>query len=295
MTVFSQKTYIKKTKNNKLKVTKVSFYKGKSTKQILYVKSKLSKDSYYFKIHKSQMVKGLVKKKLFENDSETNKYEAYQLNWKAYNYHGKNVFISETNLYLAYKKSQHATTLIERYGKNKLKITTKIIENHSAFAYCWRPEHTFVNNKKNEVRYIKTKLSPKEYYSKVYKTKMFEAFENNTIDWFSGVLKNSDTRLYWQTNSHINNKLIKDKVSIYRSFLFQISPSREQLYDKTTIEIFNKNILKITHTTNSTTEIKYVETNLLPADYYFKTYKAKMMEIINESTLGSVVMTSHIG
>ena len=286
-TISTKKVVIKKSKYNKLKISTASSYKGNITKKSFSVKSKLSHDSYYSKVYKPKMVKNLVKNKLFEKATEPfNNGPHGEITWKAYISYGKKVFISDKTHNL--HGYANRTTLIERYGINKLKITTKTIDNY----YQNLPDA--MPSKNTKITYVKTKLSPKEYYLKTYKGKLFKQIPKEyEIEIAYSVLKNSTTNFYWVALKERNTNLVWNKVSIYRGFSFTTYNSFiNNFYDKITIETVNNNNLKITYQINKTKEIKYVNTNLLPVDYYLKVYREEMMEICDKSIIGKITLNT---
>ncbi|MCL2156847.1 MAG: hypothetical protein FWH54_02365, partial [Methanobrevibacter sp.] len=168
---------------------------------------------------------------------------------------------------------------IERYGKNKLKISLKIKdENHHIIPFDVY-SRKFSNNK--SVSYVKTNLNPKDYYFKFIRPKILKnVMREHSIESFYGLLKDSKRELYWYASIHVNDELISYKLTVSRRFSYH-----NGTYDKTIIEIFSKNKLKITYKVNKTTEVTYLNTKLLPRDYYDKVYRPEMIEMFDKSTI----------
>lgn len=289
---YNKKILIKKVKNNKLKISILYSYKGNVINKNYTFKSKLNHTSYYYKIYKPKMVKNLIKTETFEKGKEPYYNGPHgEIKWKAHIYHGKKVIINDrsNNLYGHINK----TTLIEKHGKNRLKITTKVgVAAFSKILYSdgylnslnisdYKNRNPFKNK---NVTYVKTKLSPKDYYIKTHKWKLFQHIPKKYIvERAYGLLKNSNTKLYWNAWKERDNDFIWNRIVIYRGFSFKsYNEDNNDIYDKITIEISNINELKITHQINKTKEIKHVNTKLAPLDYYLKVYREKMIEILDK-------------
>ncbi|MGL6298724.1 MAG: hypothetical protein ACRC1M_06095 [Methanobacteriaceae archaeon] len=272
---------IEKINKNKLKIT--SNYTSKNIKNIKnsYIGSKLSPKYYYFKIYRNKMINNLVKTKFYEEGRENLViFDHGYIEWKCYLYYGKKFFVFEKTVSPIHGTS-NKSVLIERYGKDRLKISAKVVGVGDWVLTGDRDNfgNKFFQNK--TITYVKTKLSPKYYYLNVYKPKMLENIPaSEWIDFAYGLLNGYNTRIYWEVTSQHNSKFVWNKVSISRGYSLGKSD-----YDKTIIEISSKNKLKITHIVNKKTEIKYVKTNLLPIDYYSNIYVIEMNKIINASTI----------
>jgi len=210
-------------------------------------------------------------KKNFDSGREPLSNVAHaDISWKSYLFHGKKILVWEN--FHSSVQDINTTTLIEIFGKNKLKIFTKI--DSSSF--------NGENSKDKSTIYVKTSLNPNEYYFKVFKPKMLKhVLRDQIFERAFGLLKESKTKLYWNTHVYLNKKFIRDKLTINRGF------SHWNLtYDKITIEKYSKNQLKITYKANKTSESNYINTKLLPWDYYYNIYRSEMIEIFNKSTIG---------
>ena len=272
------KITIKKQAKNKLTINRI-YISGNTPNSTKIIKTKLAPRNYYLKTYKNKLLKNAKLKKKLDSGSEplSNIPHSY-ITWKSSVYYNKKVSIFEN--FPHFDDESNKTTIIEKYGKNKLKITTKTIRKSSLKGsnVMYALEGPY---KSKTVTYIKTKLSPKDYYFKIYKPKMLKHIsKNHEFEMEGGLLKNSKTNLYWVVTSHINKNFVRDKISIVRSFKLHGST-----YDKTIISKYNNNKLKITYEINGTKEISYVNTKLSPEDYYYNVYREKLLEIINKSTI----------
>ena len=276
-TVSTKKISIKKLKN-KLIFNSNNFNQGVKSEKNSSIMSNLSLKSYYFKMYQSKMLKNIVTKKIIDSGwGDHSNGMLWELEWKAHMYNGKKVLVSEKtgSLY----GEGNGTILIERHGKNQLKITKK----DSILIWMDYPKYP---TKNSSITFIKTSLSPKEYYFKIYKAKLFKSLSKNQLLEISyGLLKDSKTKFYWNSIIHLNKKFIRDKLTINRGFSYN-----SLTYDKITIKIFSKNQLIITYQVNKTTELNYINSKLLPLDYYYKVYRPEMIEIFNKSTIEGIPM-----
>lgn len=96
-----------------------------------------------------------------KKSNEVNKFDKESMNWKVYiSKDGKKITAYNTYTKLI---GGNAKTTIEKVGKNKLKVTKTYLT-------------ATPGNK--QVKYVKTKLTPKNYFLKVYKPKVIKEFKN---------------------------------------------------------------------------------------------------------------------
>ncbi|MCL2157563.1 MAG: hypothetical protein FWH54_06030 [Methanobrevibacter sp.] len=279
-TVLIKKISIKKF-NSKLKINNEYFYKNVTTEKNSSVKSKLSLKSFYLKVYKPKMLKKLIIRKIFDDgwDHLSNVPHGH-IDWKTYIYYDKKVLVGEKTG--SSFDEINKTTLIKGYGKNKLKITTKTSVKSDIYVKGSKQNQN--SSLITKISYVKTKLNPSQYYLKVYKPRMLKYVPKNyTFETAYGVLKDSKIKLYWNVVSHMNKEFVKDKITIHRGF------SLDNLtHDKITIEIYSKNKLKMIYKLNKTTELEYINTKLLPLDYYYQIYKPEMSKIFDKSTIRQI-------
>jgi len=268
---FSNKKISIKKIDNKLIINTKNFNKGDKTEKNSSINTKLSLNSYYFKVYQPKMLENIVTKKIIDSGGEPLSNVAHgDIHWKSYILHGKKILVLKN--FHSLVQDINTTTLIEKFGKNKLKIFTQIDSSIS----------NGENSKEKSTVYVETSLNPNEYYFQVFKPKMLKyVLRDQILERAFGLLKESETKLFWNTHIYLNKNFIKDKLTINRGF------SHTNLtYDKITIEIFSKNKLKITYEVNKTLEITYINTKLSPLDYYYNIYRSEMIEIFNKSTIG---------
>jgi len=271
------KIKIKKDTNG-LTITKV--YSGNIPNSKKVIKTKLSPKNYYLKTYKNVLLKNVKLKKKLDNGGEpvVNLPHGH-ISWKTNIYYNKKIAISENINNLHGKANKK--TMIEKYGKNKLKITIKTL--YTSYVVSTTDKDNNNPSKSKTVTYVKTKLNPKNYYFNVHKPKMLKhVSKNQEIETAYGLLKESKTKFHWTAKSHMNKNFIKNKVSIIRGF-----SSNNLTYDKIIITKTKSNELKITHEINGTKKISYVNTKLSPVDYY-NVYREKMIEIVNKSTITQI-------
>jgi len=283
----TEKTTFKRISNTKLKVFTAVKQNKTTTKTNKYVKIKKSKSikSYYFNIYQPKIHKNIVTSKSFDSGGgylSNLAHGSIKWNAKIY-YNNKKVFIKENvSAILGYVKN----TVIERISKGKLKITTKST-GHEKVWDSKAKEYVFSNGTKTT--YVKSKLSPKNYYLKVYKPKMTKYLsdrESGCIEVIhidpdtliyrqiaKGNLVNSSGRMEWTINMYYG-----EKVEIVRNYT-----DNSFINSTTAIEWFNKTTLKISiiySNGNSSPQINYVNYSLSPYEYFSNVYKPEMLKLI---------------
>lgn len=277
--ISNKKTVIKKVNKNKLKLIAKYIYKNNTVYKNKIIKSKLSPKDYYLNKYKVKMLKNVKTKKIIDNGHEkvTNFPHGY-VKWNSYLYYNKKILVFENIDYLY--GNNNKITLIEKIEKNKLKITTQNkLSKHGLF------DKNQDQIKNMTINYLKSNLTPKDYYFKIHKPLLFKYIpKNNIIETCSGLLlENPKTELFWVVKYHMNNEFIKNKVSIYTGF------SLENLsYEKTIIEKIKDNQLKITYVSNKVKEITYITTKLSPINYYYNQHKQNIVKLFNETSLKTI-------
>lgn len=123
------------------------------------------------------------------------------------------------------------------------------------------------------MKYVKSKLSPKSYYLKVFKPKMIKNIpKKTTFDIGSAPLKkDKDTILKFNAISYKNGKVV-----IYQKYYGPMIGGNTV----TTIEKYKTNKLKITVSyltgTPGNKKVSYVSSKYLPKDYYLKVLRPKI-------------------
>jgi hypothetical protein len=167
------------------------------------------------------------------------------------------------------------TTKIENFKKNKLKLT---ISNSGENITNYDPHPN--PDLDTQVKYRKSKLTPKAYYLKIYKPKMIKNIQTKTtFDIGSASLKkDKNTTLKFNAISYKNGK-----VAVYKKYYGGIIGGNTV----TTIEKYKTNKLKVTTTyltgTPGNKKIDYVSSKYLPKEYYLKVLRKNISkEIISE-------------
>lgn len=261
--------------NNKRLAIKTIASSEKNSKASKIIKSNLSPKNYYLKIYKNKMLKNVKTKQTIDFGQDIpNNIPHGLMTWKVKRYYNGKIAISENvnNVF----EDKNKKVIIEKYSKNKLKITTKssnFIDDESKSSK---------NPSKNKtIKYVKTKLNPKNYYFNVYKAKMLKFISKKLVlEEGFGLLKDSETKISWTIVTNMNKKFIRNNVSIIRKYSLN-----ESIYDSLLIEIAGTNKLKVTYKNNSAEEISYVNTKLSTVDYYYHTYSEKFWEIMDEIIL----------
>jgi hypothetical protein len=193
------------------------------------------------------------------------------INWKVYDFYNKKV-----EIYKYYTKNNTKT----KYQYNKI-----IIKPHSKKKLSISTIHFSKKTASKQIKFVKTKFTPKYYYLKVYKSKMLKNVElKKVID--SG--KEDITNLphgviKWKTNIYYNKKVaISENINYLggknsKTILFE-------RYSKNKLKMTVKSVNRDTSASSSSNNpsknkaVKYVKTDLNPKNYYFNVYKAKMLK-----------------
>jgi hypothetical protein len=190
---------IKYYQKNKLKITKsVNTVFGLDKNSIInpnndkIVKSKLNPKDYYLKVYKVSLLKKIPSKVTFDTLSAPLKNNL-KANLKINTVNAKSGTISHYKRYNGVTKND-LKVVIQQNAKNRLKITT-----------------TDLKTKKSSFKIVKSTLTPKAYYLKIYKPKFHnEIFLTGEIDNGTKVLDVASSMM-WNTVYYNSNKTISVK------------------------------------------------------------------------------------
>ena len=292
------KVTFKRINKSKLKV----FIEEKSNKKItktskyMKIKNNMGLESYYIKNYKGKILKNISTSKVIDSGSSYVSNIAHgRLTWSTRLYYNNKISIKED---ISAINNYGRKIDIERNGKGKLKITTQF--SYGSQRYDSKTKK-YVPDPNKKVKSVKSKLSPKNYYLKVYKPRMTKVFidhEAGCMDIHDdsyyispetilekevayGNLRNSSGKLEWTIDKYYIGKVI-----IYRNYT-----DNSFLNSTTIIEQFNKSVLKISvvyHDGNNSSQISYVNYSSNPFTYLSKVYYPEMLKLI----VGNVTITN---
>ena len=194
------------------------------------------------------------------------------LSWEAKIHSPKKVVVK--NIKTDAQWEVKTTTKIETYKKNKLKLTT-LTSRKSLLMHWYNRDDMEEINKTSNVKYVKSKLNPKNYYSKVYLPKITKTIASKvTFDRGSAQLvTNNSTTLKFNADSYKNGKVV-----VYKKYTGQESSESSII----TIEKYKTNKLKVTTVLSSNKgvnkQVTYLSTKRFPKEYYLKVLKPKIVK-----------------
>lgn len=291
-----KKTIFKRINKGKLKVSILERYNSTTTRTNRYIKIKKSQSlkSYYFNIYQVKILKNIAKSKVFDSGSGYLSNIAHgSINWKARVYYNGKVSIKED---ISGINSYATKKIVERSSKGKLRVTKYTYDD----IYDYKTDR-FVKRSTKSVTYVKSNLSPKNYYLKVYRSKMLKYLSDHSSGCIEmvhispkslvytevayGNLNNSSGKMEWTINGYYSGKVVIIRNYTDSSFL----------NSTTTIEQFNKTALKISvvYNNGNSSELRYVNYSSDPYQYFLNIYRPEMLKLI-KGNVTIVKNESHI-
>ena len=281
-----EKTTFKRISKSKLKASTVVKQKKTTTKTSKYVniKKSMTIKSYYFNVHQPKMHKIIVTSKSFDSGGGSlSNMENGEITWNAnIYYNNKKVFIKEN--VSATNGSYVKNAVIEMSSKGKLKVTTNHAYNTSVYDSKTKK---YLKNIR-ETTYVKSKLSPKDYYLGVYKPKMTKYLSYHFVG--GCVLFPMMDFLIYKESGYAN---LSNSSGIMEWSISQISSGNIKIIrnytdnsfvnSTTTIEQFDTSSLKVSvlySNGDNTPQISYVNYSLSLYNYLLNVYKPEMLKLI---------------
>lgn len=278
-----KKTTFKRINKSNLKVSIIEMNNGNIIKTNKYVKIKKfrSLKSYYSKIYQPKILKNIVKSKSFDSGQGYLSNRAHgRINWNARIYYNGKILIKED---IGGINSYTMKTIIERYSKGKLKITNYIYDE----VYD-NEKNKFIKQTIKNITHVKSKLSPKNYYLKVYKPKMIKYLSDHEFGCIEMIYISPKMLMYEEIGyGDLNNFSGRIQYSIHNFYDGKVVISRNYtdnsfLNSTTTIQQFNETVLKIlvAYVTGNNSDLYYVNYSSDPYTYFLNIYKPEMLTLI---------------